>query len=41
MVNALSVFNQPNEDTKYLGPLFLTIVPIIYAIYKEEKLKFA
>lgn len=37
MVNALSVFNQPNEVTKYLGPLFLTIVPIIYAIYIRKK----
>ena len=37
MVNALSVFNQSNEVTKYLGPLFLTIVPIIYAIYIRKK----
>ena len=37
MVNALSVFNQPNEVTKYLGPLVLTIVPIIYAIYIRKK----
>ena len=36
-VNALSVFNQTTEFTKYAGPIFLTIVPIIYAIYIRRK----
>jgi len=39
LVNALSVFNIDNTLSMYITPIFLTIVPIIYAIYIKNNVK--
>lgn len=33
LVNSLSVFNTENTLSLYIAPVFLTVVPLIYAIY--------
>lgn len=37
--NALSIFNVQNEVSLYIAPIFLIIVPVIYAIYINKKVK--
>ena len=37
--NALSVFNVENEVSAYIAPIFLMVVPLIYAIYINKKVK--
>ena len=39
LVNALSVFNIDNILSMYIAPIFLTIVPIVYAIYIKNNVK--
>ena len=39
MTNALSVFNVDNSLSLYVAPVFLTIIPIIYAIYISKKIR--
>ena len=39
LVNALSVFNIDNTLSMYIAPIFLTIVPIVYAIYIKNNVK--
>jgi len=38
LVNALSVFNVTN-DTSYVSSIFLTVVPIVYAIYINKTIR--
>jgi membrane protease YdiL (CAAX protease family) len=37
LVNALSVFNVENNLSLYVAPVFLTLIPIAYAIYINKK----
>ena len=37
LVNSLSIFNVENTLSLYIAPLFLTLIPIIYAIYINKK----
>ena len=37
--NALSVFNEENTVSLYIAPVFLTVVPLLYAIYINRRLK--
>ena len=37
--NALSVFNEENTVSLYVAPVFLTVVPLLYAIYINRRLK--
>lgn len=37
--NALSVFNEENTVSLYIAPVFLTVVPLVYAIYINRRLK--
>ena len=39
VVNALSVFNAENFITIYISPVILIIVPLIYALYLNKKIK--
>ena len=39
LVNALSVFSINNTLSMYIAPIFLTIVPIVYAIYIKNNVK--
>jgi len=39
LVNSLSVFNVENEKSLYVTSIFLIIVPLIYAIYINKKIK--
>jgi len=36
-VNSLSIFNVETQVTKYLAPLFLVVVPVLYAMYLRKK----
>lgn len=37
LVNSLSVFNVENNLSLYIAPVFLTIIPLAYAIYINKK----
>jgi membrane protease YdiL (CAAX protease family) len=37
LVNSLSVFNVENDISLYISPLFLTVIPLAYAIYINKK----
>ena len=37
--NALSIFNVENNISKYIAPIFLMVVPLIYAIYINKSVK--
>ena len=37
--NALSVFNVENEMSAYIAPIFLMVVPLIYALYINKTIK--
>lgn len=39
LVNALSVFNVENTLSLYISPVFLTIIPFVYAIYINKKVR--
>jgi len=39
LVNSLSVFNVENTLSLYIAPVFLTVVPIAYAIYINTRIK--
>lgn len=39
LVNALSVFNIENTMSLYISPIFLTIIPLVYAIYINKKVR--
>ena len=39
VVNSLSVFVVDGVITTYIGPIILTVVPIIYSIYLNKTLK--
>ena len=39
LVNSLSIFNIENTLSTYIAPIFLIIVPIIYAIYIQKNIK--
>ena len=39
LVNSLSVFNVENTMSLYISPIFLTIIPIVYAIYINKKVR--
>ena len=39
LVNSLSIFNVENTISLYVAPVFLTIVPIVYAVYINKKTK--
>ena len=38
LVNSLSIFNVENTLSLYIAPVFLTIIPLAYAIYINKKL---
>ena len=38
LVNALSIFNIENTLSIYIAPVFLTIIPLAYAIYLNKKI---
>ena len=38
LVNSLSIFNVENTMSLYVAPVFLTIIPIAYAIYINKKI---
>ena len=38
LVNSLSVFNVENNLSLYIAPVFLTIIPLAYAIYINKKI---
>ncbi len=38
LVNSLSVFNIENTVSLYIAPVFLIIVPLVYAIYLNKKI---
>jgi membrane protease YdiL (CAAX protease family) len=38
LVNSLSIFNVKNTLSLYIAPVFLTIIPLAYAIYINKKL---
>ena len=37
LVNSLSIFNIDNTISLYVAPIFLTIVPLVYAVYIRKK----
>lgn len=37
--NSLSVFNEENTLSAYIAPIFLTVFPLIYAVYINKKIK--
>jgi membrane protease YdiL (CAAX protease family) len=37
--NALSVFNTENNVSMYIAPVFLTVIPLVYAVYINRKAK--
>ena len=39
LVNALSIFNVENTISLYIAPVFLTIIPLAYAIYINKKIR--
>lgn len=39
LVNSLSVFNIENTMSLYIAPIFLTIIPLVYAIYINKKVR--
>lgn len=39
LVNSLSIFNVENTLSLYIAPVFLTIIPLAYAIYINKKIK--
>ena len=39
LINSLSVFNIENSVSLYIAPVFLTVVPLIYAIYINKVIK--
>ena len=39
LVNSLSVFNVENTLSLYIAPIFLTIIPLAYAIYINKKVR--
>ena len=39
LVNSLSIFNIDNAISLYIAPIFLIIVPIVYAVYINKTLK--
>ena len=39
LVNSLSVFNVENTMSLYISPIFLTIIPLVYAIYINKNVK--
>jgi len=39
LVNSLSIFNIDNTLSLYIAPIFLTIIPLIYAIYINKNIK--
>lgn len=38
LVNSLSIFNVENTLSLYMAPIFLTIIPLAYAIYLNKKI---
>ena len=38
LVNSLSIFNVENTLSLYIAPIFLTIIPLAYAIYINKKI---
>ena len=38
LVNSLSVFNVENNLSLYIAPVFLTVIPLAYAIYINKKM---
>ena len=38
LVNSLSVFNVENTLSLYIAPVFLTVVPLVYAVYIHKKI---
>ena len=38
LVNSLSIFNVENTLSSYIAPIFLTIIPLAYAIYINKKI---
>lgn len=39
LVNSLSVFNVENTLSLYIAPIFLIIIPLLYAIYVNKKVR--
>ena len=39
LVNSLSIFNVENTISLYIAPVFLTIIPLAYAIYINKKIR--
>ncbi len=39
LVNSLSIFNVENALSLYIAPVFLTIIPLVYAIYINKKVR--
>lgn len=39
VVNALSIFNVENTVSLYVAPVILTIIPLVYAMYLNKKIK--
>ena len=39
LVNSLSIFNIENPVSNYIAPIFLSIIPILYTIYINKKVK--
>ncbi|MBQ4604788.1 MAG: CPBP family intramembrane metalloprotease [Clostridia bacterium] len=39
LTNSLSIFNVKNEFTLYVSPVFLIIMPLVYAIYIQKAVK--
>ena len=37
--NALSIFNVENKTSMYIAPIFLMVVPLLYAIYINKTVK--
>ena len=38
LVNSLSIFNDENTLSLYIAPIFLTIIPLAYAVYLNKKI---
>ena len=38
LVNSLSIFNVENTLSLYIAPIFLTIIPLAYAVYLNKKI---
>ncbi len=39
LVNSLSIFNVDNTMSLYIAPVFLIIIPLVYAIYINKTVK--